>query len=83
MQQQLNKHAQQTIAELQQVCQVLWRRCCEEDGVDPDSKFVVFSENNKFVPFHNRAMQQLMEAREQYRQGGYVGLRIERGRTKL
>ena len=81
-QEQLNRQALKTIAGLRDTVNQLWRKCCEEDGIDPDSEFVVFSESNKYVPFHNKAMQQCQEALAQYKAGGYVGLRIEGEKAK-
>jgi hypothetical protein len=53
---------------------------CEADGIPPDSKFVVFSNDNKYVQFYNQAQKQLWEAEQQYRDGGYVGLTIKGAR---
>jgi len=75
-QEALNKRGQEYIASLQAVVRELFIKCCEVDGIPPDSKFVVFSDDNKYLPFYNNAVIQLMEAREQYAAGGYVGLTI-------
>lgn len=56
----------------------LWQKACEQDGIPPESKFVVFSPDNKYVQFHNRAVGILSQAEAEYRAGGYVGLKIER-----
>ena len=34
----------------------LWRKACEHDGIDPTSKFVVFSKDNPWIAKHNRLM---------------------------
>lgn len=34
----------------------LWNKACEFDGIDPESKFVVFSKANPWVPAYNRAV---------------------------
>jgi hypothetical protein len=49
---------------------------CEEEGVPPDSTFVVFSEKNKYRPFYEKALDELWENEAAYAAGGYVGLRI-------
>jgi hypothetical protein len=45
-----------TPAELLTVARSLWKEACGFDGIDPDSKFVVFSDGNKFAEFYNTAM---------------------------
>jgi len=60
----------------------LWVKACEHDDIPPSSLFVVFSEDNPYVPFHVNAMRQLREAQAAFVPGGgYVGLRIEKGRA--
>jgi len=59
-----------------------WEDACKFDGVDPNEKFVVFSDDNPYVPFHNRAVQNLREAEAQAAAFGYVGLQIDTGRKK-
>ena len=59
-----------------------WVKACEHDGIPPSSSFVVFSENNPYVSFHDNARRQLMEAQAAFVPGGgYVGLCIEKGRA--
>jgi hypothetical protein len=53
-----------------------FKSACEHDGIDPDSKFVVFSEFNPYVVFVNNAHKMLNEAIREYRAGGYVGLQM-------
>ncbi len=31
----------------------LWIKACEADGIDPDSKFVVFSKDNRWAKKYN------------------------------
>jgi len=76
MQEKINRQGEKYIADMRSTVGVLWRKMCEEDGIDPAAKFVVFSETNKYKPFYDKAMSQLWEAEEQYRAGGYVGLRV-------
>ena len=78
LQKQLNRQGQAYINSLRVTAAQLWAKACEEDGIPSDSKFVVFSPDNKYSPFYNKALAMLREAEEQYRAGGYVGLKIER-----
>lgn len=75
-QKEINRTGQKYIVGLRQAVHGLWVKMCEEDKIPPDSEFVVFSDDNKFMPFYNQALTQLGEAEEQYRAGGYVGLKI-------
>lgn len=54
----------------------LWQKACEFDGIPPDSKFVVFSSENKYARFHGLAMQRYFEAQHEAKAGGYVGLTL-------
>lgn len=49
-----------------------WKRACEEDNIDPNSKFVVFSDNNKFAKFYDKAVQEYQENLRTYQEGGYL-----------
>lgn len=42
----------------------LWRLLCEFDGIDPTSKFVVFSPDNLHRVAHNAAMKELFALRK-------------------
>ena len=77
-QEKMNRQGQQYIAGLQNTVRVLWEKCCEEDGIPVDSRFVVFDDNNKYNKFYNKAVKEWMEAIAQYRAGGYVGLTMRR-----
>ena len=81
-QEQLNKQARDYIVGLRNTAQQLWIKACEFDGIPADSKFVVFSDENKFAKFYGIAMGQMFDARQQFADGGYVGLRIQQGRAK-
>ena len=62
----------------------LWAKACQHDGIPADAGVVVFSKDNPYVPFHDKAMRELQEARAAFVPGGgYVGLRIENGRATL
>jgi len=76
IQERLNKQGQKYIAGLANTIKVLWEKACEFDSVPVESKFVVFSDGNKFAKFYGIAMNQYFEARQQYVDGGYVGLSV-------
>ncbi len=75
-QKRINKQGLDYIADLRAVVKQLYDKCCEEDKIPLGSKFCVFSEDNKYLPFYNNAINQLWEAEAQYKAGGYVGLKI-------
>ena len=62
------------LAGLKATVSQLWENACEHDGVSPEELFVVFSEDNPYMVFHNNAMVRYTEAMQQYQAGGYVGL---------
>lgn len=79
IQEQLNKAGLDYIEGLRNTAARLWVLACEAEGVPADSRFVVFSDDNRAARLCNAARARLSEARAQYAAGGYVGLRIERG----
>lgn len=79
-QEKLNKQGQDYIASVANTVRLLWRRACEAQGTDPDSKFVIFADDNKVKPFYDKAVRELLAARREYAAGGYVGLQIGGGR---
>lgn len=80
-QERLNAQARKHIAGLANTARLLWTKACEQDQIQPDSKFVVFSEGNKFAEFYNICIGQLFAARREYACGGYVGLTISHGKA--
>jgi hypothetical protein len=42
----------------------LWRKACEWEKIPPDSKFVVFSENNPYMPAYREAMTKLLRFKQ-------------------
>ena len=44
----------------------LWRLKCEHDGVDPQSKFVVFSPANPHTQAYHNAVQELFAMRKRF-----------------
>jgi hypothetical protein len=67
---------QEHLAVIAGAMKVLWKKCCEHDGMEPASKFVVFSNDNPYLAFYNRAVQQFQEASAAYQAGGYIGLTL-------
>lgn len=55
---------------------------CRHDGIPADAKFAVFSDNNPFVVFSDKAASMYFEAVQTYQSGGYVGLQIVEGRAR-
>ena len=76
IQEKINRRGQEHIASLQATVHQLWAKCCEAEGIPADSKFVVFSNDNEFLPFYDKALAQLWQAQAEYAAGGYVGLTI-------
>lgn len=56
---------------------VLWERCCQHNGVRPDSFMVIFSDGNPFVPFYRKALEQFLEMRAACAVHGYTGLSMQ------
>lgn len=52
---------------LAQTVAVLWKKACEFDQIPAESKFVVFSDWNRYAKLHNVAMGQLLDARNTIR----------------
>lgn len=80
-QERLNAQGRKHIAGLANTAKVLWAKACEHDEIPTDSKFVVFSDGNKFAEFYNICIGQLFQARREFACGGYVGLTISRGKA--
>ena len=80
-QKRINKQGLDYIAGLQAAVGQLYDKCCEEDQIPLGSKFCVFSDDNKYLPFYNNALTQLWEAEAQYKAGGYVGLQISHAKS--
>jgi len=75
MQERINRQGLRYIGAIGYAVKRLWESACKFDGVDPASKFVVFSDGNRFAALHDKAVKQYQEAVAQYKAGGYVGLR--------
>lgn len=64
------------IEALRNTVRAVWRSACKHDGIDPESKFVVFSTGNPFTSYLSKAQAQLNEAVAGYRAFGYAGMKI-------
>lgn len=53
-----------------------YQSALRHDGMPEDTNFAVFSADNPFVPYAEKAYSELCRMIEEYRAGGYVGLRI-------
>ena len=78
---ELNRKGQAYIAGLQAASRKLWELACKADGIEPTASFVVFSDYNRAARLLNQCRLQLVQAQADYRNGGYVGLRIVNGRA--
>jgi hypothetical protein len=72
------KIGRQAVADAAAAYRSAWEAACKHDGIDPDSKFVVFSDDNPFVQFIDPALRHYIETRDAYQAGGYVGLNLGR-----
>lgn len=61
----------------------VWRSACAHDGIDPEATLVVFSSDNPYTPYLNRAWERFCEAASHRRVLGYTGLVIQDGKAKL
>ena len=56
----------------------VWRRAyrsaCKHDGLPEDTQFAVFSKDNPFVQFVDKAAEEMFARKREYDAGGYVGL---------
>ena len=77
---QIVKQGREYIEGLRNTVRQLWIKCCDEEDIPSNSKFVVFSRNNKYVPFYNSALRLLQEAEVQIKVFGYVGFKIGKGK---
>ena len=79
----LHKQGQDTIIAYRNTVKAIWETMCAADNIPAGSKFVIFSEetNAKYEVFYNKALNELRQAIAEYQAGGYVGLRIVKGRA--
>jgi hypothetical protein len=81
---QMNKHsgrievkpALKILAGMQATYKAAWVSACKHDDIDPLSSFVVFSDDNPFVPFYEKALTEYRQAITEYQAGGYIGLTL-------
>lgn len=80
-----NKHSgriepvrgKQYLADLRWNWQAIYARACKHDGIMPGARCAVFSNDNPFVPFLDRAASEFFQAVREYQAGGYIGLRLQ------
>lgn len=70
-------HGLETIAAWRNTYLLIWANACKYDGIDPDTKIVVFSEWNPIAPYLDRARRNWIEAEREFATLGYVGLRLD------
>lgn len=70
------KPALKVLAGLQATYRAAWESACKHEGIPVDSQFVIFSNDNPFVPFYEKARSQYVNALIEYKSGGYIGLKI-------
>lgn len=76
-----NAASQKAVLDARDVYHRVWFSACNYDDIPVNSSFVVFSEDNPFVFYVDKAYQELIKRIAEYQNGGYVGLRIS-GCTK-
>ena len=54
-----------------------YQSACKHDNIPSNSKFTVFSDNNPFTPFVDKAYTEYCNMIAEYQTGGYVGLKME------
>lgn len=54
----------------------VYAKACEHDGIAPEAKIAVFSKDNPFAQFVDRAADEFFKAVREYQAGGYVGLTL-------
>lgn len=75
-QERINAQGRAYIDGLRATVRACWASACQHDGIELPASFVVFSNDNPFVKFHDAAQRELWAAEREYRAGGYVGLRL-------
>ena len=71
-----NAASQKAVLDARDVYHRVWFSACNYDDIPVNSSFVVFSDDNPFVFYVNKAYQELISRISEYQNGGYVGLRI-------
>jgi hypothetical protein len=71
------------IADLQATVRQIYQSACKHDGLPEDTKFAIFSKDNPFVPFYEKAISQSRDAMREYSEHGYCGMQIVNGRAQL
>jgi hypothetical protein len=70
------KPALKAIEGMRQTWLSAYKAACKYEDITEDAKFVIFSDDNPFLPFIDRAYIQYCEMKLEYQAGGYVGLSL-------
>lgn len=70
------KSANDPLNQAAAVWRAAYSAACRHDKIPEDIKFAVFSDQNPFVQFVDKAAKELFARRQEYAAGGYVGLEI-------
>lgn len=72
-----SNQGRQAVADAKEAWRSAWRKACEHDGIDPNSSFVVFSDDNPYTRFITPALQNYNRTLEEYTSGGHSGLTMK------
>ena len=68
------KKGKDYLNEIRAAWQGVYKKACEYDKIPIDSEFAVFSADNPFLRFVDQAAKDYFRAKNEYQNGGYVGL---------
>lgn len=79
IQEKLNRQGQQHIINLAHTIRQLWRKMMQDLCLPKDSKFADADllKTSKYHQFYDKALSQYWQAKDDYANGGYVGLTIK------
>jgi predicted Ser/Thr protein kinase len=55
-----------TLLKLKEDAKALWALCCEHDRIDPNTKFIIFSDDNPYLETYNKTIMEYFEAKSYY-----------------
>lgn len=70
------KKGLEAVDEAGRVWKAAYQSALKFDDMPEDTKFAVFSDNNPFVQFISLAFEEYNKRIQEYKAGGYVGLRL-------
>lgn len=80
---QERKSGIQYLEDLRAAISTVWQKACEFDGMPPETKFAMFSKDNRYAKAYNDLMRQYREGMTECTAYGYTGMRIANGRAQL